>query len=857
MPLSIHHPTTPRAWLDFSLEFLLDENRPKNFREILRDEEWRKLCKCWLLNEAKQPEAVKELEKLHEREQAGDWRAALKGLSDSSKKAWPRRMKSFSDFCIKLRAELIANARTLSATSPDWKPYGLDLSFLFKENPPSELTQVIAWADNWQKLFKLWYAKAGVDAAYFDRMIRAQNADNEDFKRATRIQQAHWAKALVLFANACDNLRTSGAAEPTALLGLYKEWLPDMDLGFLLKESQPTSIVDLLSRNEKTWRALFADWGRRAGDEWEEYLTLKADWDSDQAKAEDRIRTQSEYWSKQIEYFRVDCGKLSKRLSTHLGAVAKANPKMSSRQVEAQAQRQRETKARTDQAIKNVRSGDLGTIIELEATLFANTREVTRKTAQIHAQLKVSSNLPAAAHDAFNQARTVIEGPIFRLQSAEAALREATTTVRPKVGKENDVTPDHVAALRNAWTGYVRALTEVVAAPPKASEIVVNWVISDTVRKTNQNIAAVRSVLDTVLPSVETAMRGFGALNYRAKLAGLSILSIGTEYTEMVDLAIDAGTELVTSTIGRFKVAGESRGPGQVKAHPGRRDEKPGRGRPSRTGRSSPDDPVHHRVNAVIHQLRREMNTRVAPGDETNAWLRAQDGANYYLIKEDKSRLSWDELAAMGGPTEEGWFVFESYAATKVPVEATDPIYRVKAYVQPDGGLRTTITPQAAPVETPMVQVLTTPTYYYKIEITGAGNLADGDRRNAFERNFDQLYHFGWPRGSEFSAGWNNGRLETRERATGLIATDVATADFRLSTRDWSVRPVDRIAAILWERLLESFEDTGVSEITSTAVEIPPKTTLALRRDPNTGFYTVWYDNTPMWIATAEDLQAK
>ncbi|WP_410574460.1 hypothetical protein [Amycolatopsis sp. cmx-4-61] len=591
---AIYIPTEPRDWLNFDVEFLLfDKNRPKILREIIASDPWRRLCLAWLYGGG-QKDIVRRMRSLRARSLQVGWRRAVEQLSDADREAWPSILEAFSEFCLMLRREMLANAQPLSPVNPEWTPRDIDLAFLFAVRSwPENMKDLLAkQGADWKTLFQQWYSRAGGDRGYLQRLFAQYElynwtGDDPNFgvERAVKIQQAYWDRAIKLFRQSCNALLSSGVAKPGRLLtSNTNTWLPSgINLDFLLKERPPSSINSLMKRSNQEWRSLLKMFHEFSQNPVANFDTVVDGWDGNRQQSEVAIDSNAAQWSTFMTSFGTACIDLAGRLREHRKALIKANPKKSSKEIDREAHFQREARAATNQAVRQRSTGDLKGIVEFEATLLAAGSEVKVGVAEAYRKFKPPEQWPGekgSAKEAFDRARAVFDGPVSRLSSAEAAVRAATTAVRMKSIPQPDQQPGarvvpaltdlEETALHDSWVDYGHALADLVQAPAKAAEVVVQWAISDTSRKMTDNFAAVSPILNGTLLSVQTVLLGFRVLNIGAGAAGAVAFGIGPAVALAVNSGISLVSDLSASVLKTLAVAEDAKDPENIRRHLGR-----------------------------------------------------------------------------------------------------------------------------------------------------------------------------------------------------------------------------------------------------------------------------------------------
>lgn len=360
-------------------------------------------------------------------------------------------------------------------------------------------------------------------------------------------------------------------------------WLPSgFDVEFLLRESRPSSLHDLVRKDNRAWRQLFSHWlsgdARYGEPAATQFWAIAQAYDGSGWRAV-RGHAPDSVWTPRINRFREICATIRDEMKARRTEVARTKRKLGSRDLDervAQEWRQGEEVAR----MSGLSAENVTTLVRLEAAVVRRTREIKPQIIETYGKYQAAVRWESGNREKAMNAFATAHG---HLSSAEAELRRTTDLVR-RTGS-GPLTEAQVVDLRAAWTDYLTAWTELINATIKLGEVYVAWARKNTKKKITENFAAVHPVANGCLLAVHTLLLSFRTTLVATELAALPLTAgISTEVVGILNsamgLAAEFADQLVKSAIGTR----DARNDAVVEEHLGRRYRKEG------AGEDDPDD---------------------------------------------------------------------------------------------------------------------------------------------------------------------------------------------------------------------------------------------------------------------------
>ncbi|WNV87969.1 hypothetical protein [Umezawaea sp. Da 62-37] len=354
------------------------------------------------------------------------------------------------------------------------------------------------------------------------------------------------------------------------------DWLPPgFDLGFLLRESRPTSLHDLVRKENRQWRVLFDHWlGRRDEAGRGVFRSVANGYDASGWRKVRRALGDEGPWRDLVGRFRTDCLALRHELKERRAEVARANPGLSAERAGRRAARERGAAVDVERASR-LPLDDVRGLVRLEALVISRTREVKPELARTREVFGAATGWEEEerlkALRVFDNHHTAMLTAEGELRRATAALRALDPARRSGQGPAVRVPDDWRADLGPAWTGYLNAWADLMGASTGLAEVYLAWARKDTAGKVSENFAAVHPVANGCLLAVHTLLLSLRVCLVAAELASLPLTAgIGAEVVGIVNSAMGMAAEFADKLTRSALSARSARDDAVVREHLGR-----------------------------------------------------------------------------------------------------------------------------------------------------------------------------------------------------------------------------------------------------------------------------------------------
>ncbi|WP_326948724.1 hypothetical protein OG439_08010 [Amycolatopsis sp. NBC_01307] len=459
-----------------------------------------------------------------------------------------------------------------SATDLDltFLPPDFTLGFVVRESRPNSLKELLGKDRRWRRLFTLWLptvaGEAGPGAARaFAEMSETYDRTGKypDLK-LPKANEREWNGTIGRFREFCGQIRDHLAAlaeqveqerhgVPAGTLSGGFSWLPpDMRVRFVVEESRPKNLRELMKHDNPDWRNLFTAWlaGQDPGSA--KSFTAIRKWfrnhgRSYTALAKELGKADESAWNSAFPAFLDTCAKLREKIDARVKAAKKTDAG-----VEAE---RRLAGANTAGRVARFGPEDVKGLITVETKMLAATAELKPVFAETY-----SAYVKAEGWKTRGEATKLLETAYTALMSCEGELRRTTGVLRgldPKrvAGRDtrNDpgplIGPAQYEELGRAWQHYLAALENLGDATVRAAKLCDEWARKSTAGKLKENFASAFPVVNGCLLGAETLVWTLRMCVVSAGLGGVAAFPLAPEVTALVSSAISAAHTIVAEMI--------------------------------------------------------------------------------------------------------------------------------------------------------------------------------------------------------------------------------------------------------------------------------------------------------------------
>ncbi|WP_328455219.1 hypothetical protein [Amycolatopsis sp. NBC_00438] len=447
-------------------------------------------------------------------------------------------------------------------------PPDFQLGFVVHESRPSSLKELLGKDRRWRRLFTLWLSEvsgeAGTGAARaFEDLIKTHERTAK-YPALTKANERQWNDLIGRFREFCQRIRDHLAAlaeqvereryaVPAGTLSGGFSWLPpDMRVRFVVEESRPKNLRELMKNDNPDWRNLFAAW--LAGQDRDSADSFKAlrKWFRDHGRsytalAKELGKADEAAWNGAFPAFLDTCAKLREKIGAQVKATKKAD-------VGAEAER-RLVGASTARRVARFGPDDVKGLIAVEARMLAATAGIKPVFAATY-----SAYAEAEGWKSRDEAKALLEAAYTALMSCEGELRRTTGVLRgldPKRVRDRDtrndpaplIGPAQYEELGTAWRNYLAALENLGDATVRAARLCDAWARKSTAGKLKEDFASAFPVVNGCLLGAETLVWTLRMCVVSAGLAGVAAFPLAPEVTALVSSAISAAHTIVAELI--------------------------------------------------------------------------------------------------------------------------------------------------------------------------------------------------------------------------------------------------------------------------------------------------------------------
>jgi hypothetical protein len=447
-------------------------------------------------------------------------------------------------------------------------PPDFQLGFVVHESRPSSLKELLGKDRRWRRLFTLWLSEvsgeAGTGAARAFEDLAKTHERTAKYPVLTKANERQWNDLIGRFREFCQRIRDHLAAlaeqvereryaVPAGTLSGGFSWLPpDMRVRFVVEESRPKNLRELMKNDNPDWRNLFAAW--LAGQDRDSADSFKAlrKWFRDHGRsytalAKELGKADEAAWNGAFPAFLDTCARLREKIGARVKATKKAD-------VGAEAER-RLVGASTARRVARFGPDDVKGLIAVEARMLAATAGIKPVFAATY-----SAYAEAEGWKTRDEARALLEAAYTALMSCEGELRRTTGVLRgldPKRVRDRDtrndpaplIGPPQYEELGTAWRNYLAALENLGDATVRAARLCDAWARKSTAGKLKENFASAFPVVNGCLLGAETLVWTLRMCVVSAGLAGVAAFPLAPEVTALVSSAISAAHTIVAELI--------------------------------------------------------------------------------------------------------------------------------------------------------------------------------------------------------------------------------------------------------------------------------------------------------------------